>query len=333
MEPAGRRARPTGMNATAATGAFRGPLRTTRLAVGAVICGTGLLLAGCSGSSGSSASSGSSGSSGSSASFAAPQPIARAAAPGAANAGGGQPAAAQATRLIPSSQSIVYTAGLSVKVKDVTAAAGRAVALARAAGGYTSSERQSLTAGDRKPAVVSLQLKIPVAQYAAVLGQLSALGTQTSMSQQAQDVTQQVADVSSRVTSAQAAITQLRALLRRAGSVSGLLGVQDQINAQESALEALLAQQRALAHETADATVSLRLTGHHLQAVKEKKDRHGFAAGLSAGWHALRLVVSGLLTGLGALLPFALIAALAAGIFYGGRRRVLRRRSRPTAAQ
>ena len=338
MEPAGRRARPTGMDVTAATGAFRGPLRTTSLAVGAVICGTGLLLAGCSGSSASSASSASSVGAGSSASsgrpaFGAPQPAARAAAPGSVNAGGGQSAAAQATRLIPSSQSIVYTAGLTVKVKDITAAAGRAVALARAAGGYTSSERVSLTAGGRRPAVASLQLKIPVAQYATVLGQLSALGTQASLSQQAQDVTQQVADVSSRVTSAQAAITQLRALLRRAGSVSGLLAVQDQINAQESALEALLAQQRALAHETTDATVSLRLTGHHLQAVKQKKDRHGFAAGLSAGWHALRLVVSGLLTGLGALLPFALIAALAAGIFYGGRRRVLRRRSRPTAAQ
>ena len=72
-------------------------------------------------------------------------------------------------------------------------------------------------------------------------------------------MTQTVADVSSRVTSAQDAITALRALLTRAGSVTSLLDVQNQINAEEASLEELLAQQRALAHETAFGTVSLLL--------------------------------------------------------------------------
>ena len=57
--------------------------------------------------------------------------------------------------------------------------------------------------------------------------------------------------MTSRVTSAQDAITQLQALLKRAGSVSSLLSVQEQINAQESGLEALQAQQRALARRPA----------------------------------------------------------------------------------
>ena len=69
------------------------------------------------------------------------------------------------------------------------------------------------------------------------------LGTQISLTQQAQDVTQQVADTSSLVASDQAAITQLRALLKRAGSVSDLLSVQNQIDSQTSDLEAMLAQQ------------------------------------------------------------------------------------------
>ena len=76
-------------------------------------------------------------------------------------------------------------------------------------------------------------------------------------------MTQQVADVTSRVASAQAAIAQLRALLRQAGSVSALLDVQEQINSQESDLEALQAQQRALARATTFATVSLLLVSHH----------------------------------------------------------------------
>jgi hypothetical protein len=56
-------------------------------------------------------------------------------------------------------------------------------------------------------------------------------------------------------------------------------------------------------------------------------------AGLGAGWRGLRLVVSGILTALGAVLPFAVLAAVLGGAGYAGRRRlrrVLRRGSRPT---
>ena len=67
--------------------------------------------------------------------------------------------------------------------------------------------------------------------------------------------------MSSRVASDQAAITQLRALLKDAGNVGDLLSVQDQINSEESDLESMLAQQQALNHETAYATVKLTLVG------------------------------------------------------------------------
>jgi Domain of unknown function (DUF4349) len=320
------------MNTTARARTLGRPPRAITLIIAAAFSGTGLLLAGCAGGAGTPASSAPRAGAGSAHEAVGAVPAARA--PAAVHQAG-LPAASRATRLAVSSQSIIYTASLTVQAKDVTAAAKRAVAIVTAAGGYTSNEHESLRPGKHALAVVSLQLKFPVAQYPAALGQLSKLGTQTSLTQQAQDVTQQVADVSSRVTSAQAAITQLRALLRRAGSVSSLLSVQDQINAEESSLEALLAQRRALAHETTFATVSLRLVNHPKAAPGKKKQKreHGFVAGLSAGWHALRLIVSGLLTGLGAALPFALIAALAGGIVYGSRRRLVRRKSRPTAAQ
>ncbi len=119
------------------------------------------------------------------------------------------------------------------------------------------------------------------------------------MSQQASDVTGEVADVTSRVTSARAAIAQLRALLRRAGSVNSLLNVQNQINAEESMLEELQAQQRALAHETSYATVSLRILSSRAPPVIHKRHSHGFLAGLSAGWRALKEVMTSLLTGAG----------------------------------
>ncbi len=231
----------------------------------------------------------------------------------------------------PPGQSIIYTAGLTVRARDVRAAAARAAQLATAAGGYVASETTLLDHAHPARATVRIQLKIPVAAYQTTLAELgSRLGTRLSQSQRAQDVTLTVADVSSRVASAQAAIAQLRRLLARAGSVSSLLMVQDQINSEQADLEALLSQQRALAHETTYGTVSVLLVSKQPPPVpRPVKLAGGFTGGLAAGWHALRQVTSWLLTAIGALLPFGIFVAAAVFLAFRGRRRLARRKARP----
>ena len=229
----------------------------------------------------------------------------------------------------PATSSIIYTASVTVRATNLTRAASQATQLARAAGGYVSSENTALNRAHPDRSTISLQLKIPVSAYPATLGALSTqLGARLAMSQHAQDVTQTVADVTSRVTSAQAAISQLRALLRHAGSVSSLLTVQNQINDQESSLESLLAQQRALTHETSFATVTMLLVANpHAQHRARHHAAGGFVGGLKAGWHGLVRAVSVVLTGAGAALPFAVLAAVLAYPAYRTRRWYLHRRS------
>ncbi len=324
------------MNITAWARASRGPLRTTALTCAALMSGAALLLAGCS-ASGGAAGQAARGASAAGLSHNAASGVPAAPLP-AANSP--QPSsAAPAARLALASQSIIFTASLTVQAANVNAAATQAAGIVTAFGGYVSGEHLSAPPADHARATARLQLKIPVARYPAALSELSArLGTRMSLNQQAQDVTQQVADVSSLVTSAQAAITQLQALLKRAGSVPDLLSVQDQINAQESSLEALIAQQRALSDQTSYATVSVTLVGPHPKAVRARKkqqQQHGFVAGLAAGWRGLRNVVSAVLTAAGAVLPFAAVAAVLGLAGYAGRRRLLRllrRGSRPTTA-
>jgi len=231
----------------------------------------------------------------------------------------------------PATSSIIYTASVTVRATDLTRAASQATQLARAAGGYVSSENTALKRAHPDRSTVTLQLKIPVSAYQATLGALSTqLGTRLAMSQHAQDVTQTVADVTSRVTSAQAAISQLRALLRHAGSVTSLLTVQNQINDQESSLESLLAQQRALTHETSFATVNMLLVANpHAQHHSRHHAAGGFVGGLKAGWHGLVRAVSVVLTGAGAALPFAVIAAVIGYAAYRTRRWYLHRRATP----
>ncbi len=287
---------------------------------GAVLFSGCLLLSACSGSNSASSAAG----------VAAPAGTAHA--PAAAPSGlalrsgiAGQ-RAVQTANLAPASQSIIYTASITVRAPNVTAAAKRAIAIAIAAGGYTADEQAASGTSGQPGRMATLTLKIPVPAYQTVLAQLSSptLGKQVSMQQQATDVTQQVADVNSLVTSEQDAITALQGLLRHAASVSGLLQVQRQISSDESTLNSLLAQQSALDHETTYATVTMTLLSPHRAVVRHAKPaRHGFLAGLAAGWRSFRHTTGWVLTALGAMLPFLIVVIVLAG-GYAGRRRIVR---------
>ena len=248
----------------------------------------------------------------------------------AGSAGAGQDASA--ARLAPAGQQLIYTAQLTVRARDVDDAVSQATSMATAAGGYVSAENASSDPAQPSQSLATVTLKIPVVAYPTTLSELSgnALGTRLSLTQQTQDVTQQVADVSSRVASDEAAITQLRALLSRAGSVGDLLSVQNQIDSEESDLEAMQSQQNALNHETAYATVTLTIIGPKA-AVKPKPKPApppGLVNGLAGGWHALRVAVSWLLAIIGAVAPFAAVVAVAGVAALWVRRRLAARASR-----
>jgi hypothetical protein len=306
------------------------PRRITVSSCAALLTGAGLLLvAGCSGAAGSS-SSGSESEPGHGAALApraaAPVPASGKEAFGAAGA-----AAAVTARLVPAAQSIIYTARVTVRVRDAQHAAALAMSYVASAGGYTAAEQSRGTRGTTAPPQVTLTLKVPstpLTAYQGALARLAGLGRETAMSEQSADVTQQVADVASRVTSSQAEIAELRGLLKRAGSVSGLLQVQQQIGADESSLEALQAQQRALDREATYATITAVLIGRrgHGAAHHRKAHHGGFVGGLLAGWHGLGRATTWVLSAIGAILPFAVVIAVLAGLGLAGWRRLARRR-------
>ena len=274
------------------------------------------LLAGCSsGSPASSAATGAKAGANAGAKAGANAGVIRAAGP--AQTGG---STTQTARLASDGAQLVYTAQFTVQATDVTTAVSRATSIVAAAGGYISQENVGSTA--------TLQVKIPVAVYPATLSQLTSgtLGSRMSLEQQAQDVTQQVADVTSQVASDDAAIAQLRALLTHAGSVGDLLTVQGQINSEESALESMQAQQKALDNETAFATVTITVLGPVVKAVVVPLPRHpvGLVSGLTAGWHAFRTTLTWLLAVLGAIAPFAALIAVAGYLGYRARRWIIR---------
>jgi len=336
-EPGPQGRRPIGMTALAPPRTISPARRTFAAWAGALTAGTCLLAAGC--SAGSQQASTVSGAGAAAHGPANPPAAAGAPAPlrasGSSASGGSQ--ARQSLSLTALAPSIIYTAALTVQDANVQAAVARATSVVAAAAGYVSAEQTSLSRNRSTRSTVSIQFKIPVSSYQATLTTLGGLGTRLSQSQRAVDVTQTVADVNSRVASAHAMIAQLRSLLARAGSVSGLLTVQDQIGQEEASLEALQSQQRALAGQTTYATVSMVILGplpaHHRHRHHQHKAAAGFLPGLTAGWHALRAVVGVVLTIAGAVLPFAVILALVLAAAYAARRWLARRRTGTSPAQ
>jgi hypothetical protein len=296
----------------------------------AAMLGGALFLAGCSSSASSSAgtTAGTPARSLPSGAAIAPAAIPSASAASGLSAQGSK--AVTTVQLAPGSD-IIYNAQLTVRAQNVNSATTRATQIAEGIGGYVSSENNSANPDHPSQATASITLKIPVASYAGTLSELAtSLGTQLSLQQQAQDVTEQVADVNSQVASFEAAIAQLRALLSHAGSVNDLLNVQNQINQEESQLEALEAQQRALSHETTYATVTVTILGPKAKPpVHHPKAPPSLGGGWKAGWRGLRITVDWTLAFLGAVAPFAVVAAVVAFVLFRGRRWLLRRR--PTA--
>ncbi|MEV4374297.1 DUF4349 domain-containing protein [Nonomuraea sp. NPDC049637] len=220
---------------------------------------------------------------------------------------------------------VIYTGSMTVRAKQVTAAAQQAKQLVTAAGGYLSKE-EAESAGDTEDTAL-LEFKIPPARYADVTARLGKeLGKQLSMTQGTQDVTLQVADVESRLKSAQKSLESLRTLLKKAETIGQVLQVEREINSREADLEALQAQQKELSTQVAMATLTLRLVGPVAVVEDPAEEPAGFLGGLKTGWEALVSFTKTALTVFGALLPWLVVLTplVTAAVFLVRRNRARR---------
>jgi hypothetical protein len=300
-------------------------MRRILVATGAAALGM-VLLAGCSQSDLGKSSAGG----GTGADAAQGQPVGR----GSVNAGAPEapanpagPAGPVAKVKVPvSSTALIQTADIVVEIargSDVAARANRAAQIATAAGGSVFADER--TSGTKPTA--ALTLKVPGPALLRVLNDLAALGKEVSRHSTSQDVTGEVADVNSRVRSAQLAIDQWRQLLSRATKLGDIIALESQLSQRQADLEALQAQQRALASQTAMATITLNLTTPSATSVvRKEQDKGGFLGGLERGWREFTHVAGAVATGVGAALPFLGLALLILGAGV-----LLRRRMRSTA--
>jgi hypothetical protein len=289
-------------------------------ALAGILLAAALALAGCSGA-GDSASSDSGG--GSNDKAAAPK-----ADSGAAGSGASSGSKAIAPPKVTASR-IIRTASLTVQVKDVPKALDDARTTAEDAGGYVGNEtttRDEL--GHERTRVV---LRVPTERYDQVLADLEGTGKVVERTAKAQDVTDQVVDVESRIKSQRASVARVRELMDRATKLSDVVTLEGELSSRESDLEALLAQQASLKDRTSLATITLSLSETPVKKAEKRDEDPGFVDALTGGWHVLVTMLRWLALALGAVLPFAVGAALIVLVWLRLVRPRLPRRPAPAA--
>jgi len=223
---------------------------------------------------------------------------------------------------------VIRTGSVWLVAEDPLVTRDRIVALVDTLGGYVSDESAS-TAGSDLPRQggldeVRVVLQVPTGRFDEAVERLSRLGRVTSRAIQAQDVTGQVADVESRVESARTALERIRALLDRANGLGTVIRLEGVLSRRQSDLEALLAQQSALAGQTQLATLEVTVSGKPDRSEPgDGDDAGGFLDGLRLGWDGLHDTYVAASTAAGAVLPFAVLgAAVALPLLVWRRRRV-----------
>ncbi|MFD8816686.1 DUF4349 domain-containing protein [Streptomyces sp. NPDC059627] len=218
---------------------------------------------------------------------------------------------------------IIRTASLTVQVKDVPKALDAARTTAEDAGGYVGNETTTRDSGGHERTRVVL--RVPTEKYDEVLTGLQGAGKLIDRTAKAQDVTGQVVDVDSRIRSQRASVARVRELMDRAAKLSDVVTLEGELSSREADLEALLAQQASLKDRTDFATITLSLTQTPVKKAAAKDDSPGFVDAVSGGWHVFVTMLRWIALALGAALPFAVLAALAALLWW----KLVRRRRTP----
>jgi hypothetical protein len=228
---------------------------------------------------------------------------------GAGSGGAKSPEQLAAGTGVLADRSIVRTASMTVRAKDVLVASAQASSLAQALGGFVSGEKTQASPDQPAKSEAVIALRVPADRMPTLLTQLRGLGTLLSEDQSADDVTGQVIDVAARIAAQKASVARIRVLMSRATTLGQVVQIEGELTTRQAALESLEGQAAALADQTTLATVTATIVGPQAAApvVRHTTAPSGFGAGLSKGWHAFTVAGSWLLTALGVLLPFLVL--------------------------
>lgn len=154
-----------------------------------------------------------------------------------------------------------------------------------------------------------LSVQVPVDRYDQAMEAARDTGEVVQMQQSSYDVGAQISDVDARIAALEASLARLTALMDEASDITDVISLEQAISQRQSELDALRAQQRDLANQTAMSQISLTLMSPEdaRQSVDPTPDQswwESFLEGLGQFWTWLGsalLIISPLLLAMGVI--------------------------------
>ena len=214
-----------------------------------------------------------------------------------------------ANRPAVSTRAVIRRGEISIVTEEINRARLEIDDLLGRHGGYLAAED---TSNDRRgrPERSVLVLRVPEPAFDAVMDDLDGIGRTRQADRSSEDVTTELVDVESRVATQEASLARLQRFLRQAQNVEDMIRLESEIAERQADLESLQAQQKYLRDHTAMSTVTVRLRTPDAPPPPAEPQEAGFLVGLDGGWTALKAVLVGLATVVGAVLPFALVVGV-----------------------
>ncbi|MCA0179211.1 MAG: DUF4349 domain-containing protein [Actinobacteria bacterium] len=234
-------------------------------------------------------------------------------------------------------QKLARNATLSLKVRSINEAVDKVRAINATASGYILTEnvgsyRDGGGEGVTPDTYAAISISVPTDKLDATLDELQKIGQVLDRRSETENVTAEYVDTRARVESMKRSVARIQDLMDSTKDMEQLVRLERELSSRQTELEAVEARMQQLDRETSRSPVTINLTTQEELVEGLSSPKEGFLGGLAAGWKAFVGSLVGLMTVIGALLPFALFAGLVAWPLWLLIRRLLRERRTPTAS-
>lgn len=228
---------------------------------------------------------------------------------------------------------LVREASLGIKVDSITDAAAQVREIAAGAGGSVTNEQFGDgfygPEGTGINRYGSLTISVPSEALDATLTELTSLGEVRTRTSNAYSVQDEYIDVEARIATLDASITRMRALMDQTEDIKQIIELETALSARQADLDSLQARLNGLTSQIAMSPITVMLTTTDDLGQPEG----GIVGALRDAWNAFTASAAVLITSVGAILPWLLVAGVVAAGALKGAKAVRRRRSRSAASQ
>ncbi|MGB8700197.1 MAG: DUF4349 domain-containing protein, partial [Thermosynechococcaceae cyanobacterium] len=190
---------------------------------------------------------------------------------------------------------LIKTATLGLRVPAVESVIPKATRIVTIHGGDVFGLQDQIPQRDTDRHKATFQFRVPQTQLDPTLADLAKLGTVETRSIQAQDVATQIVDSESRLKNLRKAEEVVLGIMDRAGSISDVLKVSQELNQIRNEIEQIQGQVQHLKQQVAYSTLTLTLT----EAIAQNQQPISLGDRLQETWsqstHALGETTTGIL--------------------------------------